>query len=122
MVDIDIVNCLLFGHVLSLIYWITCFSVITQDCTESVLYYAMIALYAESSVQKQIQSIKVVVIYCIIAVVVLPLTFTNAQCMYKACLIQKRILPKCSHCKQREWKRKNLKRILNVGYAWLQNM
>ena len=117
MVDIDIVNCLLFGCVLNLIYWITCFSVITQDCIESVLYYARIALYNESSVKKQIQSIKVVAIYYIIAVVVLPLIFTNAQCMYKACLIQKRILPKCSHCTQKEWKRKNLKRLLNVGHA-----
>ena len=85
MVDTNIVNCLLFGCVLSLIYWITCFSVIAQECIESVLYYARIALYTESSVEEQIQSIKVVVIYCIIAVVVLPLTFTNAQ--YKTCLI-----------------------------------
>ena len=120
MVDTNLVNCLLFGHVLSLIYWITCFTVITQDSIESVLYYARIALYTESSVKKQIQSIKVVVIYCIIAVVVLLLTFINAQCMYKACLI--RILPKCSHCKQKEWKRKNLKRILDVRHAWLQSM
>ena len=108
--------------VLSLTYWITCFSVIAQDCIESVLYFARIALYTESSVEEQIQSVEVVVIYCIIAVVVLPLTFTNAQCMYKACLIQKGILPKYSHCKQREWKRKNLKRILDVGHAWLQSM
>ena len=122
MVDINIVNCLLFGHVLSLTYWITCFSVIAQDCIESVLYYARIALYTESSVEEQIQSIKVVVIYCIKAVVVLLLTFINAQCMYKACLIQKRIVPKCSHCQQREWKRKNLKRVLDVGHAWLQSM
>ena len=122
MVDTDIVNCLLFGCVLSLTYWITCFSVIAQDCIESVLFYVRIALYTESSVEEQIQSIKVVVIYCIIAVVVLPLTFTNAQCMYRACLIQKGILPKCSHCKQKEWKRKNLKRILDVGHAWLQSL
>ena len=122
MVDTNVVNCLLFGCVLSLTYWITCFSVIAQDCIESVLYYARIALYTESSVEEQIQSIKVVVTYCIIAVVVLPLTFTNAQCMYRACLIQKGILPKCSHCKQREWKRKNQKRILDVGHAWLQSM
>ena len=107
--DMDIVNYLLFWHVLSLTYWITCFSVIAQDCVESVLYYARIALYTESSVEEQIQSIKVEVIYCIVAVVVLPLTFTNAQCMYKACLTQKRIFPKCSHCKQRKWKIKNLK-------------
>ena len=104
MVDTNIVNCLLFGHVLSLTYWITCFSVIAQDCIESVLYYARIALYTESSVEEQIQSIKLVVIYCIIAVVVLPLTSTDAQCMYKACLIQKGVVPKCSHCEQREWK------------------
>ena len=122
MVDINIVNCLLFGCLLSLTYWITCFSVIAQDCIESLLYYARIALYTGSSVKEQIQSIKVVVIYCILAVVVLPLTFTNAQCMYKTCLIQKGIVPKCSHCKQREWKRKNLKRILDVGHAWLQSM
>ena len=111
MVGINIVNCLLFGCVLSRTYWITCFSVIAQDCIESVLYYARISLYTESSVEEQIQSIKVVVIYCIIAVVVLPLTFTSAQCMYKACLIQKGIVPKFFHCEQREWKRKNLKRI-----------
>ena len=122
MVDTNIVNCLLFGRVLSLAYWITCFSVITQACIESILYYARIGLYTESSVKEQIQSIKVVVIYCIIAVVVLPLTFTNAQCMHKACLIQKGIVLKCCHCKQREWKRKNLKRILDVGHAWLQSM
>ena len=121
MVDINIVNCLLFGHVLSLTYWITYFSDTAQDCIESVLYYARIALYT-IIVEGQIQSIKVVVIYCLIAVVVLPLTFTNAQCMYRACLIQKGILPKCSHCKQKEWKRKNLKRILDVGRAWLQSM
>ena len=42
--------------------------------------------------------------------------------MYKACLIQKGIVPKCSHCEQREWKRKNLKRILDVGHAWLQSI
>ena len=83
MVDTNVVNCLLFGHVLSLIYWTTCFSVIAQDCIESVLYFARIALYTESSVEEQTQSVKVVVIYCIIAVVVLPLTFANAQCMYK---------------------------------------
>ena len=70
----------------------------------------MIALYTESSVKEHFQNIEVVVIYCIMAVVVLPLTFTNAQCMYRACLIQKGILPKCSHCKQKEWKRKNLKK------------
>ena len=122
MVDTNIVNCLLFGHVLSLTYWITCFSFITQDCIESALYYARIALYTESSVEEQIQSIRVVVIYCIIAVVVLPLTFANAQYMYRACLIQKRILPKCSHCKPKEWKRKTLKRILDVEHAWLQSM
>ena len=122
MVDIDIVNCLFFGCVLSLIYWITYFSIITQDCVESVLYCARIALYTESSVEEQIQSTKVVLIYYIIAVVVLPLTFTNTQCMYKACLIQKRIFPKCSYCKQKEWKRNNLKRILDVGPAWLQSM
>ena len=122
MVDTNIVNCLLFGCLLSLTYWVTCFSVTTQDCIESVLYYARIALYTESSVEEQIQSIIIMVIHWIIAVVVLPLTFTNAQCMYRACLIQKRILPKCSHCKQREWKRKNLKRILDVEHAWLQSM
>ena len=122
MVDTNIVNCLLFGYVLSLTYWITCFSVIAQDCIESVLYYARIALYTESSVEEEIQSIKVVVIYCIIAVVVLSITFTNAQCIYRACQIQKGILPKCSHCKQKEWKRKKLKRILDVGHAWLQSM
>ena len=122
MVDINIVDCLLFGHVLSLTYWMTCFSVIAQDCIESVLYYARIALYTESSVKEQVQNIEVVVIYCIVAVVVLPITFTNAQCMYRACLIQKGILPKCSHCQQKEWKRKNLKRILDVGHAWLQSI
>ena len=122
MVDTNLVNCLLFGHVLGLTYWITCFSLITQDCIESILYYTRIALSTESSVEEQIQSIKVMVIYCIIAVVVLPLTFVNAQCMYRACLIQKRIVLKCSHCKQREWKRKNLKRILDAGHAWLQSM
>ena len=122
MVDTNIVNFLPFGCVLSLTYWITCFSVIAQDCIESVLYFVRIALYTESSIEEQIQSIKVVVVYYIIAVVVLPLTFINAQCMYKTCLIQEEILPKCSHCKQREWKRKNLKRILDVGHAWLQNM
>ena len=122
MVDIDIVNCLLFGRVLSLIYWITYFSIITQDCVESVLYYARTALYTESNVEEQIHSIKVVLNYCIIAVVVPPLTFTSTQCMYKACLIQKGIYPKCSYCKQKEWKRKNLQRILDVGPVWLQNM
>ena len=84
--DINIVNFLLFGCVLSLTYWIMCFGVIAQDCAESVLYYARIALYTESSVEEQIQSIKVVMIYCMVAVVVLPLTFINAQYMYKACL------------------------------------
>ena len=122
MVDTNLVNCLLFRHVLDLTYWITCFSLITQDCTESILYYARIALCTESSVEEKIQSIKVVVVYCIIAVVVLRLTFINAQCMYRACLIQKGIVPKYSHFKQREWKRKNLKRILDVGHAWLQSM
>ena len=100
MVDTSLVNCLLFGCVLGLTYWITCFSLITQDCIESILYYARIALCTES--EEQIQSIKVVVIYCIIAVVVLPLTFINAQGTCRACLIQKGIVPKCSHCKQRE--------------------
>ena len=122
MVDTNLVNCLLFGHVSGLTYWTTCFSLITQDCIESILYYARIALCTESSVKEQIQNIKVAVIYCIIAVVVLPLTFTNAQCMYKACLIQKGIVSKCSHCKQREWKRENLKRTLDVGHACLQSM
>ena len=42
--------------------------------------------------------------------------------MCRACLIQKRIAPKCSHCKQREWKRKNLKRILDVAHPWLQSI
>ena len=122
MVNTTLVNCLLFRLVLGLTYWMTCFSLITQDCIESILYYARIAQYTESSVEGQIQSIKVVVIYCIIAVVVLPLTFINAQCMYRACLIQRGIVPKCSHCKQREWKRKNLKRTLDVGHVWLQSM
>ena len=122
MVDTNLVNCLLFRRVLGVNYWTTCFSLITQDCIESILYYARIALCTESSVKEQIQNKKVVVIYCIIAVVVLPLTFTNAQCMYKACLIQKGIVPKCSHCEQWERKRKNLKKILDVGHAWLQSM
>ena len=122
MVDTNLVNCLPFRHVLDLTYWITCFSLITQDCIESILYYARIALCTESSVEKQIQSVEVVVIYCIIAVVVLPLTFINTQCMYRACLTQKGIVPKCSHCKQREWKTKNLKRALDVGHAWLQSI
>ena len=122
MVDTNLVNCLLFGHVLGLTYWITSFSFITQDCIESILYYARIALCTGSSVEEQIQSIEVVMIFCIIAVIALPITFMNTQCMYRACLIQKKIVPKCSHCKQREWKRKNLKRILDVGHAWLQNM
>ena len=122
MVDTNLVNCLLFGHVLGLTFWITCFSLITQDCIESILYYARIALSTGSSVEEQMPSVRVVVIYCIIAVVVLPLTFVNAQCVYRACLIQKRIAHKCSHCKQREWRKMNLKRILDVGHAWLQSM
>ena len=84
MVGTNLVNCLPFRYVLKLTYWITCFSFITQDCIESILCYARVALYTESGVEEQIQSIKVVVICCIIAVVVLPLTFINAQCMYRA--------------------------------------
>ena len=75
MVDTNLVNCLLFGHVLDLTYWITCFSLSTQDCIESILYYTKITLSTGSSVEEQIQSIRVVVIYCIIAVVVLHLSF-----------------------------------------------
>ena len=122
MVDTNLVNYLPSRCVLALTYWKTCFSLITQDCIESILYYARISLCTESSAEEQIQSIKVVVVYCMIAVVVLPLTFMNTQCMHCACLIQKRILPICSHCKQREWRRKNLKSILDVGHVWLQSM
>ena len=108
MVDINIMNCLLFGHVLSLTYWITCFSDTAQDYIESVLYYARIALYT-ISVEGQIQSIKVVVIYCLIAVVVLPLTFTNAQCMYRAVWFRKEYSPNApivskKNGKERTWR------------------
>ena len=111
-----------FKRTIGIVYWVTYFGLVVQDCLEAILHYTEIAFTAESSIEEQLQSIKAVAVYCLIAIIILPLAFRNVQEIYRVCLIQKRFTPQCPHCRQREWKRRNLKRMLDVGHTWLHSM
>ena len=61
-----------FERTIGIVYWVTYFSLVVQDCLEAILHYTEIAFIAESSIEEQLQSIKAVAVYCLIAIIILP--------------------------------------------------
>ena len=52
-----------FKRTIGIVYWVTYFGLVVQDCLEAILHYTEIVFTAESSIEEQLQSIKACLLY-----------------------------------------------------------
>ena len=117
MVDFKIVFCLI-EFILSILYNGVALLVI-PDCIEAIAYYAKIVAAAHIGVGEQIQSLKSVVAYVLLVLVVIKVTLLrfwirteeDLLCNGESCL--------CNKCLQKEQEREILKGLLISEQVWL---
>ena len=93
--------------------------IVILDCTEAVAFYAKIVTAAHVDVEEQIQNLKSVVVYIILAAVVINITLLKFWNRAEVNLLHKEESCSCSRCQRKEQKKEILKGLLISEHIWL---
>ena len=93
--------------------------IIIPDCIEAIAFYAKIVTAAHVGVEGQIQSLKSVVIYVLLAAVVISVTLLRIWFRTEIDLSCKRGSCLCNTYQRKEWEREIWKGLLISEHKWL---
>ena len=97
-----------FGIVLQFVEFILCVLydgialIVIPDCIEAITFYAKIATVAHIDVREQIQSLKLVITYILLVLVVVNVTLIRFCVRTEEDLSQDRVSHLCNKCLQKE--------------------
>ena len=93
--------------------------IVIPDCIEAIAYYAKIVTAAHVDVEKQIQSLKSVVVHILLMAVVVKVTLLKFWIRTEVDLLHKEESCLCSRCQREEQKKEILKGLLISEHIWL---
>ena len=93
--------------------------IVIPDCIESIAFYAKIVTAAHIGVGEQIQSLKSVVAYVLLVLVVIKVTLLRFWIRTEEDLLRNREGCLCNRCLQKEKEREILKGLLISEQVWL---
>ena len=98
-----------FRIILQLVEFILCILydgvalIVIPDCIEAIVFYAKIATVAHVDVREQMQSLKLVIAYILLVLVIVKVTWIRFWIRTEEDLSQDGASDLCSRCLQREW-------------------
>ena len=93
--------------------------IIIPDCTEAIAFYTKIVTAAHVGVERQIQSLKSVVVYVLLVAVVISVTSLKIWFRTKIDLLCKRGSCLCNKYQRKEQEREIQKELLISEHKWL---
>ena len=89
------------------------------DCIEAIAFYTKIVTAAHIDVSEQIQSLKLVIVYILLVLVVVNVTLIRFRIGIEEDLSQDRVSCLCNRCLQKERESEILKGLLISEQMWL---
>ena len=117
MVNPKVVICLV-GLISCILYNGVALNVI-PDCTEAIAFYTKVVTAAHEGVERQIQSLKSVVVHVLLVAVVISVTLLKIWSRTEIDLLCKRGSCLCNKCQRKEWEREIRKGLLVSEHKWL---
>ena len=117
MVNPKVIICLV-GFILCMLYDGVAL-IVMPDCTEAIAFYTKIVTAAHVGVEGQIQSLKSVVVYVLLAAVVISVTLLKFWFRTEVDLLCKRGSCLCNKCQGKEQEREIWKELLISEHKWL---
>ena len=114
-----------FRIILQLVEFILCilydavFLTVIPECTEAIAFYLRIATAAHVSAEEQIQSLKLVIAYALLVVIVINITLIRFGIRVEPYLLYREKTTLCSRCWRKEREREIQKGLLNSERNWL---
>ena len=93
--------------------------IIIPDCIEAIAFYTKVVIATHVGVEGQIQSLKSVVVYVLLIVVVISVTLLKIRFRTEKVLSYKRGSCLCNKCQRKEWGREIRKGLLIYEHKWL---
>ena len=93
--------------------------IVIPDCTEAIAFYTKIVTAAHVGVEEQIQSLKSVAVYVLLAAVVISVALLKIWFRTEIDLLCKRGSCLCNKCQRKEWEREIQKGLLVTEHRWL---
>ena len=107
---IEFVFCVFYGGVVL---------IVISDCVEAILFYVKVVAAEHVEVTEQIQGLKLIIAYTLLALVVVNVTLVRFWNRAEENLLQDRVSCLCTRCLQRKWEREILKGLLISEQMWL---
>ena len=93
--------------------------IVISDCIEAIIFYAKTVVAEHIEVSKQIQGLKLVIVYMLSVLVIGNITLIRFQIGTGENLLQDRVSCLCIWCLQKEREREILKGLLISERVWL---
>ena len=107
---VEFISCILYNGVAL---------IVIPDCIEAIAFYAKIVTSAHVGEEKQIQSLKSVVVHVLLVTVVISITLLKFWIRIEVDLLRKGESCLCSRCQRKEQEREILKGLLISEHIWL---
>ena len=107
---VEFISCILYNSVAL---------IVIPDCIEAIAFYAKIVAATHIGVGEQIQSLKSIVAYVLLVLVIVNVTLIRFWIRTEKDLSQDRASCLCNRCLQKEWEREILKGLLISEQVWL---
>ena len=117
MVDLRIISQLV-EFILCIFYDAVVLTVI-PECTEAIVFHLRIATTAYVSAEEQIQSLKSVIVYALLIVVIIGITLIRCGIQFEPYLLCKEKTTLCGKCRRREREREIQKGLSQTECNWL---
>ena len=93
--------------------------IVIPDCVEAIVFYAKVVAAEHIEVTEQIQGLKLIIVYMLLALVVVNVMLIRFWNGTGENLLQDRVSCLCTRCLQREREREILKVLLILEQMWL---
>ena len=100
---VGLISCILYSGVVL---------IVIPDCTEAIAFYTKIITAAHVGVERQIQSLKSVVVHVLLVAVVISVTLLKIWSRTEIGLLCKKGSCLCNKCQGKEWEREIRKGLL----------
>ena len=92
---------------------------VIPECAEAIVFYLRTATAAHVSVEKQIRSLKSVIAYALLVIVIIGITIIRCGILVKPYLLCQEKTALCGKCRRKEHEREIRKGLLQSERNWL---
>ena len=101
------------------IYFDAVISTVIPECVEAIVFYLRTATAAHVNVEKQIRSLKSVIAYALLVIVIIGITIIRCGIQVEPYLLCREKTTLCSKCRRKEREREILKGLSQSERNWL---